>query len=268
MSYKAVVLDIDGTLVNSQKQITKKTLDVLTKIRNEGKTVVIASGRPPQGVMPYAKKLGFDKTGGYILSFNGGRITQVKTGETIYNRCFPNEYLPEICEIIKDYRVTINTYENDTIVTSGNLNNYSSVEADIIGLETNFVDDFAAYVNFEVNKCLLSGEPEDILKLEELLKKKYEGRLDVYRSEEFFLELVPLGVDKAQSIDFLLKTLGCKREECMACGDGYNDLTMIEYAGLGVAMENANDEVKAAADFVTLSNDNDGVAYAVEKFVN
>lgn len=268
MSYKAVVLDIDGTLVNSQKQITKKTLDVLTKIRNEGKTVVIASGRPPQGVMPYAKKLGFDKTGGYILSFNGGRITQVKTGETIYNRCFPNEYLPEICEIIKDYRVTINTYENDTIVTSGNLNNYSSVEADIIGLETNFVDDFAAYVNFEVNKCLLSGEPEDIIKLEKILKKKYEGKLDVYRSEEFFLELVPLGVDKARSIDILLKSLGCKREECMACGDGYNDLTMIKYAGLGVAMGNAQDEIKAAADFVTLSNDNDGVAYAIERFVS
>lgn len=268
MSYKVIVLDIDGTLVNSQKEITKKTFDVLTKVQDDGKVVVIASGRPPQGVMPYAKKLGFDKRNGYILSYNGGRITQVESGETIYNKCFPNEYLPEICEIIKDYRVTINTYENDTIVTSGNINKYSSVEADIIGLETNFVDDFASYVNFDINKCLLSGEPEDILKLEELLKKKYEGKLGVYRSEEFFLELVPLGVDKAQSIDYLLRSLGCTKEDCIACGDGYNDLTMIKYAGLGVAMGNANDDIKAAADFVTLTNDDDGVAYAIEKFVS
>ena len=268
MSYKVIVLDIDGTLVNSQKEITKKTFDVLTKMQDEGKTVVIASGRPPQGVLPYAKKLGFDKRDGYILSFNGGRITRVNNGEIVYNKCFPNECLPEICEIIKDYRVTINTYENDTIVSSGNINKYSNVEADIIGLETNFVDDFASYVDFKVNKCLLSGEPEDIIKLEKILKEKYEGKLDVYRSEEFFLELVPLGVDKARSIDILLKSLGCKREECMACGDGYNDLTMIKYAGLGVAMGNAQDEIKAAADFVTLSNDNDGVAYAIERFVS
>lgn len=268
MSYKVIVLDIDGTLVNSKKKITKKTFDVLTKVQNEGKVVVIASGRPPQGVMPYAKKLGFDQRGGYILSYNGGRITQVESGETIYNKCFPNEYLPEICEIIKDYSVTINTYENDTIVTSGNINRYSSAEADIIGLETNFVEDFASYVNFKVNKCLLSGEPEDIKKLEKILKKKYEGKIDVYRSEDFFLELVPLGVNKARSIEFLLKSLGFTRERCIACGDGYNDLTMIEYAGLGVAMGNANDDIKAAADFVTLTNDEDGVAYAIERFVS
>ena len=156
MSYKVIVLDIDGTLVNSKKEITKKTFDVLTKMQDEGKIIVIASGRPPQGVLPYAKKLGFDKRDGYILSFNGGRITRVNNGEIVYNKCFPNECLPEICEIIKDYRVTINTYENDTIVSSGNINKYSGVEADIIGLETNFVDDFASYVDFKVNKCLLS----------------------------------------------------------------------------------------------------------------
>lgn len=268
MDYKVIVLDIDGTLVNSEKKITKKTYDVLTKVQNEGKVVVIASGRPPQGVMPFAKKLGFHKRGGYILSYNGGRITQLGSDKTIYNKCFPNEYLPEICEIIKDYRVTINTYENDTIVSSGNINKYSNVEAEIIGLETHFVEDFASYVNFDVNKCLLSGEPEDIKKLEDILKKKYEGKLGVYRSEEFFLELVPLGVDKAQSIDYLLKSLGLTRERCIACGDGYNDLSMIEYAGLGVAMGNANSDIKAAADFVTLTNDEDGVAYAIERFVS
>ncbi len=268
MSYNVVVLDIDGTLVNSKKKITKRTHDALTKIQNEGKTVVIASGRPPQGVMPYARKLGFDERGGYILSFNGGRITEVKSGETVYNRIFPNELLKEICNVIKDRRVTINTYRDDIIISSGNMNRYSRVESEIVGMDMKMVDDFAEYVDFDINKCLLSGEPEDIAELEKILGERYGDRIGVYRSESFFLELVPLGVDKARSIEILLNSLSRSREECIACGDGYNDITMLEYAGLGVAMGNANDEIKAAADFVTLTNDEDGVAYAVERFVS
>lgn len=267
MGYNVVVLDIDGTLVNSKKEITKKTLSVVNKIQREGKIVVIASGRPPRGVMPYAKELGLDKGEGYILSYNGGRITRAKSGEVIYNKRFPNEYIFDICKVIGDYNVTINTYQNDLIISGGTKNRYSEVEANILGLETKFVDDFAAYVDFDINKCLVSGDPGDIIELEKLLSDRYCGKLGVYRSEDFFLELVPFGVDKASSIDFILKSLCFTKENCMACGDSYNDLTMIRYAGLGVAMGNANVDVKAAADFITLSNDEDGVAYAIEKFI-
>ena len=94
-----------------------------------------------------------------------------------------------------------------------------------------------------------------------------EGKISVYRSAPFFLECVPLGIEKSQSIDKLIKTIGIKQEEVIAVGDGYNDMGMIQYAGLGVAMANAEEEVKAAANYVTLSNEEDGVAVVVEKFI-
>ena len=90
--------------------------------------------------------------------------------------------------------------------------------------------------------------------------------ISVYRSEPYFLELVPMGIDKARSLAVLLEKLGMTREEMVAVGDGYNDLSMIQYAGMGVAMANAQEPVRKAADYVTLSNEEDGVAAVVEKF--
>ena len=134
-------------------------------------------------------------------------------------------------------------------------------------MDTKFVDNFADYVTFDINKLLLAGDPAEILRLEKLFGERYKGVIGVFRSEEFFLELVPLGIDKAKSIDVLLKKLGLTSKQCIACGDAYNDITMIQYAGLGVAMGNAVDEVKAAADIITDTNDQDGVAKIVEEYM-
>ncbi|MEE0930188.1 MAG: HAD-IIB family hydrolase, partial [Acutalibacteraceae bacterium] len=157
--------------------------------------------------------------------------------------------------------------QGDRIIEGNALNKYSDIEAKIVGLETKFVDDFADYVNFDVNKLLLAGDPAEILRLEKTLSEKYKGVIGVFRSEEFFLELVPLGIDKAKSIDVLLNKLRLDRSQCIACGDGYNDITMIQYAGLGVAMENAAEEVKEAANIITDTNDNDGVAKIVTEYM-
>lgn len=94
---------------------------------------------------------------------------------------------------------------------------------------------------------------------------RLQGRISVYRSEPYFLELVPPGIDKARSLAVLLERLGLTREEMVAMGDGYNDLSMIRFAGMGVAMANAQEPVRKAADYITLSNDEDGVAVAVER---
>ena len=108
----------------------------------------------------------------------------------------------------------------------------------------------------------------DYLAVVEPLVNAALGRdFSVYRSEPFFLEIMPKGIDKAQSLERLLMKLGLKREEMIACGDGYNDLSMIKYAGLGVAMENAVLPVRTAADHITASNNEDGVGLVVEKFM-
>lgn len=267
MSYEIIVLDIDGTLVNSQKVITQKTLKTLLNLQKLGKKVALASGRPVQGILDHARTLRLNDFGGYILAYNGGAVIDAHSNEVIYSKYFPNEIIPEICEELKNTDVTINTYENDKIIEGNALNKYSDIEAKIVGMDVKFVNNFAEYVTFDVNKLLLAGDPVEILRLEKLFSERYKGVIGVFRSEEFFLELVPLGIDKAKSIDVLLNKLGLTSKQCIACGDGYNDITMIQYAGLGVAMGNAVDEVKSAADIITVTNDQDGVAKIVEEYM-
>lgn len=266
MKYKIMVLDIDGTLTNSEKEITQKTHNSLIDYQERGGKIVIASGRPTKGVLPYAKKLELEKYGGFVMSFNGGKIINCQSGETVFSANLPLEFLPEICKEVYKTDIGINTYEGDNLIVGNGVNEYTKIESTIIGLDIKEVEDFADYVNFNINKCLLSGNPDEVLELEKILSKSLGDKLGIFRSEPFFLEIVPKGIDKAFSIDRLIKAIGIKTEECIACGDGFNDITMIEYAGLGVGMANANEKLKAVADFITKSNDEDGIAYVVEKF--
>ena len=133
------------------------------------------------------------------------------------------------------------------------------------------------YVDYNPNKCLLTAPGEIAAEHEKILSKKFEGRISIYRSEPFFIEALPMGIDKAHSIEGeyrhrkananLAKSLGIPKENTIACGDGFNDLTMIKYAHVGVAMANATDVVKENADYITKSNNEDGIAHVIEKFI-
>ena len=128
------------------------------------------------------------------------------------------------------------------------------------------VDDIPSFVDFPEAKVLLVGPHEKLLPAKKELEGMYSDVLDLFFSMDFFLEVVPKNVGKDSSLDELLKIIGIQREELVACGDGMNDISMIKYAGLGVAMENAYPEVKEAADVIVPSNDANGVAYVLEKY--
>lgn len=264
--YKVLALDIDGTLLNSKKEITPKVKEAIEELRDKDIPVLIASGRPAMGIRHVAKELSMDEKGGYILSFNGGKIIEYKTKEVVYSKTIPMELNEEVYNYAKNLDASLLTYENDRIITEKPENKYVSVESSIVKMEVEKVDNLLSRLNFSADKFLIVGEPEYLEKEVEKMAKHFEGRLNVFRSEPFFIEVVPLGIDKATSLEVLLEKLGIKREELVACGDGRNDVTMINYAGMGVAMENACDEVKEVADFVTKSCDEDGVAYAIKKF--
>ena len=130
------------------------------------------------------------------------------------------------------------------------------------------VEDLAAYVDYPICKMLITLDPARRDEVWAAGKKQFDGRIDLYPSSPFFIEAVPLGVAKDGSLAALLEHMGLGRENLMACGDGLNDRSMIAYAGVGVAMQNAEEPVKAVADYVTAAdNDHDGVAEAVEKFI-
>ena len=158
------------------------------------------------------------------------------------------------------------TYQGESIATTSKDDKYVSYEAFINQMPVVQYDDFMGQIVYPINKCLIVGDPTPLHQLELKLAKELEGKMNVYRSAAFFLECVPLGIDKAKSLDRLIKDLDIKREEIIACGDGYNDLSMIEFAGLGVAMANAAEDIQEKADFITLSNEEDGVAAALEHF--
>ena len=267
MNYNIIVLDLDGTLTNKDKIITPRTKEALMRAQEAGKIVVLASGRPTAGVEPLARELELSRFGSYILSFNGGMITNCKTGEVVFSALLPLESNRKIIRLAQEHRVDILTYEGEEIITNNIECPYAITESNINHLPLRQVEDMESYVNFQVPKFLMLDDGDYLVTVEPRVKAAMGRDYSVYRSEPYFLEVMPKGIDKAQSLERLLTRLGMTREEMIACGDGYNDLTMIKYAGLGVAMENAVLPVRNAADYITASNNEDGVGLVVEKFM-
>ena len=267
--YKMIVLDLDGTLTNRNKEITPKTKETLMKAQEQGKIVVLASGRPTYGVMPLAEELHLEDYGGYILSFNGGIIMNCKTKEVVFSRQIPAESNGKIIDLAQEHNVSILTYENRTLLTNRPEDQYVQLESRINTLKIipMTIEELKAHVTFSVPKFLMTDDGDYLAMVEPKVKAALGKNFSVYRSDPFFLEILPKGIDKAQSLERLLAVIGVKREEMIACGDGYNDLTMVQYAGLGVAMGNGVLPVRKAADYITLTNEEDGVAHVVEKFM-
>ena len=267
MQYKLLVLDLDGTLTNRKKEITPRTRDTLLRAQEQGLKIVLASGRPTYGIVPLAEELQLDKFEGFILSYNGGQIIDWKTRKTMYENVLDPEVYPYLHECARRNGFVILSYKGEYIISEDAGDPYVQHEAFLNKMPSVTVPDFLEVINFPVPKCLIVGDPEPLAVLEGQMRRDLEGKMNVFRSEPFFLELVPNGIDKARSLAVLLEELGMEREEMIAVGDGFNDLSMIRFAGLGIAMANAQLVVRENADFVTRSNDEDGVAYAIWKFI-
>lgn len=267
MDYRMIVLDIDGTLTNSSKEISPETLAALLEIQERGFRVAVASGRPPMGIRRVADTLKLEKYGNYVLPFNGGRIINCKTKEVVYQKLMSSMVAAALQEDALEQGVGMLTYDEEGAIAATSVDSYMELEARLNDIGIKEVEDFKAYVSFPVNKCLMTGAPEHLVKVEAALKQKYHGFLNIFRSEPYFLEVMPMGIDKAATLSKLLQLLGLTADQMICCGDGFNDITMLEYAGLGVAMANAKDEVLAAADYVTASNDENGILQVIQKFI-
>ena len=222
MNYKLLVLDLDGTLTNSKKEITPFTRETLLQAQEKGLHLVLASGRPTYGIVPLAEELNMKQYGGFILSFNGGKVIDLMTDKVLFEQALPPDIVPVLYNRSKEAGLAILSYNG---------------------------------------KYILSEHPEK-------LRQELGKRINVYRSEAFYLELVPKGIDKAASLSRLLERTRIKQEEVIAIGDGFNDVSMIRFAGLGVAMANAQPPVKANADRITqYTNDEDGVARFIQELL-
>ena len=264
--YRAIALDLDGTLTNHEKVVTPKTREALLQASAKGAVIILASGRPTYGIEPVAECLELNKQGGYILSYNGGNIVNAKTGEKLFSQFLPDEVIPELYAYAEENGHALLGYAGNEIITEMPDDQYVKEESRINKMNIRKVENLFEAMEPHPTKLLMTGDPTLMLKAEEELVEKLGDRMDIFRSAPFFLELVPKGIDKAKSLSRLLTKINLTPADMIAFGDGYNDLSMLKLAGMGVAMENAAPEVRAEADYVTLSNEEDGVAAALTHF--
>lgn len=267
-AYKAIALDLDGTLTNHDKVITPRTYDALMRVQQQGVHIILASGRPTYGIEPIAECLKIDDHEGYVLSYNGGKIIDWKNKKELFANHLPDDTKPILYKYAKDNNHALLGYAGKEIITETPDDKYVKEESRINKMHIRKVDNLLDNIEPHPTKLLMTGEPEDMIVAENEIRQLTGDRMDVFRSAPFFLELVPKGIDKALSLGRLLDIMNISPEELMSFGDGYNDISMIKYAGMGIAMDNAADEVKKAADYVTLSNEDDGIAAAIDKFFN
>ncbi|MBR3824017.1 MAG: HAD family phosphatase [Lachnospiraceae bacterium] len=266
MMKKVLVLDIDGTLTNSKKQITEATKQAIWKLMDRGHLVALASGRPTPGMRRYERELELDKRGGYLLSYNGAKIVECISGEVVHQNFLPLHVVPELYEFAKERGAGLITYDGDIVISAFDPDEYIKLEAGINWLPIRVQQDFVECVNYDINKCLMTAPGEQAAVYEKELQERFGDIISIYRSEPFFIEIMPKDMNKAVGLDLVLKGLGMGPEQAVCCGDGYNDISMIEYAKVGVAMGNAQPAVKEAADYIAPTNDEDGLVDVISKF--
>ncbi|QNM06355.1 Cof-type HAD-IIB family hydrolase [Qiania dongpingensis] len=267
MKYQLLATDLDGTLVTDDKQITERTKAAIHAMIKQGGVLVLASGRPSYGVWHVARELGLDRDGGYILSYNGGELLDCRTGEAKFSVSIPSERIPEIIELSRRYQTAILTYEGSDIITENGDDIYVAGEARNVKMDVKEVPDLISYITFPIVKLMMVGSEEQILKMEPIVREALGSEFAVFRSEAYHLEILPAGIDKGTGLQRTMDHLKIPREAVISCGDYDNDIPMNEAAGFGVAMENGCPRIKELADFVTLSNEQDGVAEVIEKFM-
>lgn len=275
--YKVIVMDVDGTLTNGEKKITPKTKEALLKAQEQGIILVIASGRPTSGLRDLAKELKMDENHGLLVSFNGSKVIDCETDEVLFNQPMSVEEGQAVLNHMKKFNVIPMIYRDDYMYVKDVYNNkieYKGEPFNIIKYEARNCkfklcekDDLAVFADFPLNKVLTAGTPEYLKANYEEMMAPFKDTLSCMFTADFFFEFTAKGIDKAKALETVLSHLGYSKEEAIAFGDGQNDASMIKYVGLGIAMENAVDELKEIADYITLSNEEDGIAYAIDKFI-
>lgn len=264
--YKLIALDMDGTLLKEDKTISKVTQEAIQKAKDQGVKIVLASGRPVEGIHRYLEQLNLMSGEDFVVSYNGAIVQNTKTKEVVSHTVLTGRDLHELYALSKKLGVNIHAFSQEGCITP-KLTKYSILEGEINGIPVVEKNYETIQESEEIIKIMMVDEPERLQKAIDQLPAYLYEKYTIVRSAPFFLEFLNKEVNKGVGVEALANSLGIKREEVICMGDAGNDEHMIRYAGLGVAMGNAFDEIKAIADFVTKSNDEDGVAHVIEQFV-
>ncbi|PMC81478.1 Cof-type HAD-IIB family hydrolase [Anaerococcus hydrogenalis] len=264
---KLIALDVDGTLVNSNHVITEKTKNTLLKCQKEGHILVIASGRDVEGVKDLAEDLEFDTYNGLLSNYNGCRVTDFATGQVLFNHTFKIDQSNEIISFVKNLDVEIFTFK-DGKVYSDDKNNKSLIDT-TKRLKIGYLIDknMRNGIDFLANNMIIGGSKEKIDQVYPIVQKEFESKYTVVRTTANYVEFMPKGFSKGSSLLEIAKYYKIDKKNIIAFGDEENDYSMFDIGAFSVAMGNASEKIKEKADFVTKSNDEDGIAYYLENYL-
>lgn len=278
MMIKAIVLDIDGTLTNDDKEISLATRKALLAAQDIGVKVILASGRPTTGMLRYADQLELPQHHGLLVSYNGAKVTDCTTKEELFSQTLSVAEGKAVLTHLQNFDLKIMIDKDDYLYVHNvydNLVHYDDKSINIIEYEArggNYklceIDQLADFLDFPLHKILTAGDADYLAQHAESMAAPFVGKLNSAFTAPFYYEFTAQGIDKAKALDTVLTPLGIRPEEVIAFGDGHNDRTMLAYAGTGVAMANAVPELKAMADHITLSNNEDGIAHHLQQLVH
>lgn len=265
MLIRLVATDMDDTLLRDDWKISERTVRAVQEAQKQGIFFTFATGRMPASIRPYVQQLGLDVP---VISYNGAIVQEALSGEVLYRKVIPAETAREIVDWLLSQDINFHVYIKDQVFVE-KLSDWSRQYTNATGILVEETDLQArlAVEQDGVEKIIMFDKPETMDVWENKVLQKYEGKVRTTKSKPSFLELIHPSVNKGAALSALAERLGVKREQVMAVGDSLNDIEMIRYAGLGVAMGNARKEVKEVADAVTATNQEDGVAQAIEKYV-
>lgn len=258
-----LVLDLDDTLLNDDHEISAENKKMLAKAQDKGVLIILASGRPTPAMVRYAKELKLDNS--FMISYNGAVISDLKQDKVIFEQALSQSQIHDLYDYSLKSNTDIITYLDGKVVSETD-SEYIDIELNITGMKHNKVIDFKEAVQSSAVKCILLAEPTYLLQVEKDLKTNMP-ELSVSMSKPFFLEVAQKGIDKAASIKIIAQKLAILQSEIIAVGNAGNDLAMIEYAGLGVWVDNVSQELRGKANIIVASNNNHGVAEVVRRFI-
>ncbi|GAB6100130.1 Cof-type HAD-IIB family hydrolase [Halanaerocella petrolearia] len=265
MDYKLLAIDLDDTLLGQDLQIAEQTKKLIRQAREKGVKVVVATGRMYSSALPYLKELNLK---GAAITYNGALIKETSSDEIVYHKPVPLKLAYQIVDYVKQNDLHLNLYIDDLLYVN-KLGFGADYYEKISGIKPILINqDLDEFLDQPSTKLLIVEE--DLDKVDQTLtdlQDKLGSDLHITASKDHFVEIMNQQVSKADALSQLADELDINSDQILAIGDSYNDLEMIEYAGLGVAVDNARDQLKEVADHITSSNDEGGVAEAIEKFI-
>ncbi|TFH90599.1 Cof-type HAD-IIB family hydrolase [Vibrio ouci] len=265
--YKLIALDMDGTLLTSEKAISHRTQQAIAQARKQGVKVVLASGRPLDGMQAKIDELDITGDSEFVVYFNGSMVKEIGSGKLIHSAMISGRDAKRVATLARELGGYCHAFSTELGLITPELNEFTDIEASINQIPVTVKDFNELDDGHPIIKAMIVAAPDTLTAISKTLPAQYREEFTVVQSAPIFLEFLNKDSNKGVGIKAIADHMGISAEHVICMGDAENDHHMIKYAGLGVAMENAMEETKAIADHITLSNNDDGVAAVIEAFV-